>query len=379
MRWFRDRGAAQLVCLPNAVQLTMDIAQLKNLNILVGVSTLFLVGCGGGGGSTSTVSGSPVVTPPVVAAPPVSLPVQTASLQAAVVPTYAAGSESAVDFAAFNAFRASMGLGPLNQTANIDIATKNHSAYVHANQSYSSAHSEVLGVAGFTGESALQRMMSAGYAAIGSTEVVAYSPSDATTLGARNAIDYLVDSIYHRSAMMTQAITSIGIAPSSGVDPTYIDAGFVTAQKNAGDYLGVYPLDKQTGVLLTHYLESPSPFYLEMDSTWDNMCAKTSYPVTVASEASTVLSVTSFTLIQDGQTTPLEVRLFTKSTSAQDSIYLSANVAHIVAKLPFKVNTVYNAHFVGKATGSVTGTANGMTIDRTWSFTTGTTNNLACH
>ncbi len=106
--------------------------------------------------------------------------------------------------------------------------------------------------------------------------------------------------------------------------------------------------------------------------TSDNMCKKTSYPIHLASEASTTLSVTSFTVTEQGQTTPLDVRLITKATSAQDTQYLSANIAFIVGKAPFKPNTKYNVRFVGTATGSATGTTNGMAIDKSWSFSTGT-------
>jgi hypothetical protein len=186
-----------------------------------------------------------------------------------------------------------------------------------------------------------------------------------------DAIDTLVDTVYHRSVMMTQGFTVVGVAAEDGTSPAYFDMALIKPQVNAGDYVGVYPAANQTGVWLTHSVESPNPFYQEMDMTQANMCAKTSAPVSIASEASTTLSVTSFTVTEDGQSTPLDVRLITVSSSAQDKTYLPANVAFVVGKAPFKANTKYNVHFTGMATGSATGTTSGMKIDKSWSFTTG--------
>jgi uncharacterized protein YkwD len=321
-------------------------------------------GCGGGGssgGSAPAPIPSPAPTPP---------PVQAASLQAAAPATYAPSDESSTVFSAMNTFRTSMGLGPLQQNANIDLAAKNHSAYVLTNTSGADPHAEVVGSPGFTGVSVSNRLVAAGYAATSSTEVIAFNTTWPITTN--NVIDVLSDTVYHRAGMMTQGFTHMGIADSTADSPTYIDMGSIKAQANAGDYVGVYPYSGQTGLTLTHYMESPNPFYLEMPMTSDNMCTKTSYPISLASEASTVLAVTSFTVTEEGQSTPLDVRLITKATSAQDSAYLPSNVAFIVGKVPFKKNTKYNVHFVGKATGTATGTSAGMAIDKVWSFTTGT-------
>ncbi len=269
-----------------------------------------------------------------------------------------------------NAFRTSQGLGPVLQSTNIDLAVKNHQSYVVVHQSGGDAHTEVLGQAGFTGVVPIDRLIAAGFTANGATEVIAFNTTWPIT--SSNIIEILADSVYHRSGMMTQAMTHFGMAPQDDNSPSYIDMGYITPQKNAGTYVGIYPIDGQTGLSLTHYVESPNPFYLEMAMTSDNMCKFTSYPISLASEASTALAVTSFTVTEEGQTAPLNVRLITKATSAQDATMLGANVAFIVGKVPFKKNTKYNVRFVGTATGAATGSTNGMAIDKSWSFTTGT-------
>lgn len=336
--------------------------------------SLAVVGCGGGSsGEKSPVATNPTVpvVPPTPTAPTEpTLTAQSARLQAAVAPTYAPGSSEAKAFQKLNAFRTVQGLGPVNQNANADIAAKNHAAYVTTNQSGASPHDEVVGKPGFTGVDVLSRLIAAGYPATGATEVIAFSimfPSDEGS-----AIDNLANTVYHRAAMMNQGMTAVGIAPENSESPLYVNIGRTTPQLNAGDYVGVYPANNQTGVWLSHSVESPNPFYQEMEMTQENMCTKTSTPVSLTSEASTTLNVTSFTVTEEGQTAPLDARLITKATSTQDNTYLTPNIAFLVGRASFKPNTKYNVRFVGKATGAATGTAAGLPIEKSWNFTTGT-------
>lgn len=344
----------------------MRVLHLPAASVFIAIA---IAGCGGGGSSTeqSSTPTSPTATPNP------SLPVaniQEASLQTAVTPTYAAGSYSEIAFNQLNSFRTAQGLGPLNQNANIDIAAKNHQDYVRINVGGSDPHSETAGNPGFTGLTPKDRMIAAGYPAIASSEVIAFSVQYPDPNA--SAITNLINGLYHRAGMMTQGLTSVGMAPEDTNNPLYIDMGYTKAQINAGNYVGVYPIHGQTGVWMVHSVESPNPFYQEMEMSLANMCAKTSSPVSIASEASTTLNVTSFTITEAGQSTPLDVRLFTKATSKQDNTYLTSNVAFVVAKAPFKPSTTYTVHFVGKAVGSATGTTDGLAIDKVWSFTTGT-------
>jgi uncharacterized protein YkwD len=348
--------------------------RVSNFSIVATLLTVTVAGCGGGG-DKSPIANNP--TPPAVTSPtmpvtptptPAPMP-KAASLQVAVAPTYAAGSSEAVAFRKLNAFRAAQGLGPLNQNANADIASKNHAAYVTTNQSGATPHAEVAGKLGFTGVDAMDRLIAAGYPAKSATEVIAFSmqfPSPDAS-----AIDNLANTVYHRASMMYQGMTTVGIAPENQDSPLYVAIGLTTPQVNAGDYVGMYPADNQTGVWLTHSVESPNPFYQEMVMSQENMCTKTSAPVSLTSEASTTLNVTSFTVTEEGQTAPLDARLITRATSTQDNTYLTPNVASLVGKAPFKPNTKYNVRFVGKATGATTGSNTGLAIEKSWTFSTG--------
>jgi len=334
--------------------------------------SMTLASCGGGGSNTpsnppAATNAAPTPTP--TPAPTPVPKIQSASLQTAAAATYMAGTSEELAFKKLNAFRAAQGLGPLNQNAKIDIAAKNHAAYVTTNQSGADPHKEVAGKPGFTGVDVQERLVTAGYQATMSTEVIAFSSMQSDPDA--SPIDNLANTVYHRSAMMYQGMTEVGFAPETSNSPLFADIATMKKQVNAGDYVGVYPANNQIGVWLTHGVESPNPFYLEMEMTQQNMCTKTSGPVSLASEASTTLSVTTFTVTEEGQTTPLDVRLITKSTSPQDQTYLAPNVAFVVGKAPYKANTKYNVVFVGKATGAATGTVDGLSIERKWSFTTG--------
>lgn len=331
-----------------------------------------LAACGGGGSSSTPsnpVANNPSPTAPVTPTPAPTPTPQAASLQVVVAPTYAAGSSEAVALAKLNAFRTAQGLGPLNQNANADIASKNHAAYVTANQSGATPHEEVAGKPGFTGVDVTARLSAAGYLAQSATEVIAFSMQFPSTDA--SAIENLANTVYHRAAMMYQGMTTVGIAPENPESPLYVAIARTTPQLNAGDYVGMYPTNNQTGVWLTHSVESPNPFYQEMAMSQENMCTKTSAPVSLTSEASTALSVTSFTVTEEGQAAPLDARLITKATSTQDNSYLTPNVAFLVGKAPFKPNTRYNVRFVGKATGAATGSTTGLSIEKSWAFTTG--------
>lgn len=330
-----------------------------------------LSGCGGGGSGNSS---APLATIPTTStstspSPAPASPVQASSFQTAVGASYSSGTSEQVSFAKLNAFRAGQGLGPLNQSVLIDDAAKKRAAYVTMNESGADPHNEVLGRRGFTGATAIDRVRAAGYQAVTATEVIAFSvqfPNLEST-----AIDNLINTVYHRSALMYQGMTDVGFSGENANSPLYANLAAIKPQLTAGDYIGVYPTNNLTGVWLTHGVESPNPFYLEMEMSQANMCTKTSSPISIASEASTTLSVSTFSVTEEGSAAVLDSRLITKATSTQDNAYLPPNVAFLVGKAPFKANTKYSVRFIGKATGAATGTKDGLSIEKVWSFTTG--------
>lgn len=336
----------------------------KILTLTVLSASLFLSGCGGGGSSPASTASTPA---PVIPTTPV-LQVTPAKLQVALTPAYPVDSNEFATFTSLNRFRADVGLGPINQDVKLDISGKNHFAFLNANATnplVTSFHFEVSGLPGFTGVNPFDRMVYAGYAAVGATET-------GSPYVGKKGVDQLVATILHRNAMMVEQVTDAGIV-STSLNGTIIDYGWITPQRNASDFVGVYPFDNQTGVTLSHELESQTPF-VDLEMTIENMC-KTGYPVSVQSQASTKLIVTSFTITEAGQLTSLPTRLVVAGPTGGPSL-LGANVAFIAAKSQLKKNTKYNVIFTGTSTGKATEPVN--SINKSWSFTTGSVDTLNC-
>lgn len=335
--------------------------KVKNSLVAIACAT-FLAACGGGGGSTST-SGTttpPVVTPPVVVVPP-------ADLQTTVpVPTYAATSQELAFFNAYNDFRSQMGLGKLKQDVKLDQANQNHLAYILANTDLDLAaidsktqrpifHIEDPVRPKFTGVTEKERAAFTNYGGL----YVGESGSFGEGAGAVPALNALIATVYHRAGLMFQSPRDIGLAIGNDTHQTVVMTfGYVsTGQRNASDFFGAYPADKQAGVPLTAQLETPNPY---TDITYSDYATKTGFPINVVAADNAVIAVTSFTVKEAGATAPLDARLM---TSANDpNKYLTSNIVFLVSKSAFKPNTTYNVAF--------TGTVDGKAVTKAWSFTT---------
>ncbi len=325
--------------------------------------SMALSGCGGGGGGGSSTSSAP--STPVAPSTP---PAVVANLQVAATPTYATTSEEFNYFTAVNAFRSAEGLGPLNQNKYYDIASAAHANYENLNAgTLGASHGEVSGYAGFTGNNPLDRVQAVG----GTAFVVEEEEGIADTIGAVGSgavfASQLINSVYHRAGLIYQGLTEMGV--SIGITnaqyTSVSDLGFTTQQVNAGTYFGVYPTDGLTGVGLHAHPELPDPYPAGID-----VATQTGYPINVASQESTTLTVTTFTVTEQGSTTPLSATLI---TSSDPNLTGNNNLAFLVANAAFAPNTTYTVNFVGTITGTATGIANGIPVNQQWSFTTGTT------
>jgi hypothetical protein len=346
---------------------------------------LILTACGGGGGGgttdpANTTSGNTTPVTPMVAQ----------NFQAAIAPTYTTGSEELGFFNAVNAFRTSQGLGPLNQNSYYDLASAAHANYVNLN---TLSHFETAGLPGYTGSTPLVRVQyqagitlpndSSGTEAQSGCSLANPTPSQcvANAVGEEmgiagvNGIEgvpgsgaglvaTLLNTVYHRATFMYQGITDIG-SYISMAGTSVSDNGYVTQQVNAGNYFSVYPLNAQTAVSLHTHNEDPSPVPAGTDITTIGS------PINVASQESTTLVVTSFTVTQSGSTTPMSATLHTSNSDA--NMAGSINVAFLLPNETYLPNTTYTVTFTGTIMGAATGTTNGIPVNQSWSFTTGTT------
>lgn len=333
------------------------------------ISAVILSACGGGSGGVSTpVAVTPPVTciaPQVLTNGPCVTPAPTvtpAKLQTTVpTPTYLAGSEELAAFNEFNGFRKMMGLGLVAQNLNLDTAAKNHANYIGLNQIL--GHVEDPLKSGYTGVYPLDRQRFAGYTGdglYGAGEVIG-------TMGTgKISIRQLVNTMYHQEGIFAQQISDIGLGfTAAWFKPLVVNTGITKILNNASDFVTTYPVDTQTDLPLTMQAETPNQFS-DLNATNNDYATKTSSPISIYSAERTLLSVTTFKVVEDGQTSALDARLVTRSSDENKMI--GDNTVFLVGKAPFKANTKYNVSF--------TGNVNGVALVKNWSFTTGTSLNL---
>lgn len=334
---------------------------MKKMSSAIATSVLVLLSaCGGGSGGQTTPSNTvpPVVTPTVT----------PANLQTSVVaPNYPLPQANNV-FNEINLFRSLQGLGLFKQDLSLDISTNNHNNYCDINQCYS--HTEETGRQGFTGINPGDRAVYANYGSSNVSEVatgISYlTPNNVE----KSLVGSLINTVYHRGALMSQTATDIGIsylvkslnvpgAPSTLFTVRlYIDLGKKKTQNNASDFVTVYPRDNQNDVILFMNTEEPNPVP-DLEMSQDAVSKGTSSPVSIMFAEGSVVKVDSF--IIKNSTSGIEFP--TRTISYSTDKLVTPNSVYSIGKQPFEKNTKYKADFIG--------TVNGVTVKKSWTFTTG--------
>lgn len=322
--------------------------------------SLLLSACGGGSGDSASNQ--------LPAGPP-SLPPNTQNATAAL---YAPGTailapalfnDTATDgFNEFNYRRQQMGLTAVSRNNNIDFAAQGHSNYQKINDTIT--HVQIAGNPGFTGTQVLDRLIAAQYQ-FTSTTGYAYGEviSASVDLAGQNNAEDLITAIYHRYVVFEPKFREAG-AGSVGLSATGYNFFTVDFAANGltggiGDaQIALYPYANETGIntAFAHKQESPDPVP-------DQQQTYVGYPVSVHADATTNVTVSSFTLQpRGGQILP--VRLLSYATDPGNSIEgrTPASAASIVPLSPLASGTTYDVQFIG--------TVSGAPIARIWSFTT---------
>ena len=330
-----------------------------------------LAACGGGGGTASAPASpapAPVPSPaPTPSATPANLQLTVPAL------TYATVSAEYAFVSGLNQFRESIGLGLLAQNDLLDKAAGNHLQYVNKNSTEyggpvnmavidpgthrSQYHIENSAYPLYTGVQELERARFAGY----SGEYVGEELTFAGGKGGKVALESLVATVYHRAGLMIQSVRDVGVSVGSDQSQTVVlEMGLKSRQTNASNFVGVYPADKQTGISLHTYVETPNPFP-ELSTATDDFPTKTGYPVSVVVKEGVALEVQSFIMTESGAAAPLAGRVLTENSDPNR--LLSSNVAFFIASSKLKPNTTYTVTFAGKA--------DNVAIAKNWSFVTG--------
>jgi uncharacterized protein YkwD len=320
-----------------------------------------LSACGGGAG------GGEPVPPPATAPAPAPVPTGPIAAQMAVPTPAGYDAERLAAFNRLNEIRLSARLGMLAQSAQMDRAAQAHAEWMVVNDSF--AHEEQLGTPGFTGTDWARRDEVFGYAPSTGSEVIA-----ADTGGAQG-IDVLVNSLYHRCALLAIEPDDVGIgwtmrAAAGFSTPLVIDLtrpatdavrGLGQQAQPSANGVSVWPLDGATVVPIRLGNESPNPVPAQ-----DVLTLGTPVSITIAESRSIVATSFVVTRHASGDVVPTQVL-----TNQNDPNFL---IPHsFIAAVPLTAlapSSRYDVTFLGSTADF--GSTSAVPFARTWSFTTGT-------
>ncbi len=253
--------------------------------------------------------------------------------------------------------RSQIGLPALALNAQLETAARGHANYLAVNNLSGHFQNQAQYPSGFTGNSPSDRIKNAGYVAWATGEVIARGP-----FHGEDAVDSLIQAIYHRTAIFGTAFDEQGAGISQGSQGiTVINFGtqkYPQPSAPAG-WVGVYPYDGQTGIAVDFYSqeESPSPIPTSLNLN------RVGYPVSLHIDDARTLSVSSFTLAPvDAGGNTLQLLPTLLLTKAGGDVHMPASAAAIVPLGVLAYGTTYEANF--------SGSADGVPLTKTWRFTT---------
>jgi len=203
-----------------------------------------------------------------------------------------------------------------------------------------SAHDEIEGCPGFTGEGPGERIDAAGYMGGGWSECMAFTDDP------ERSVMMFVNSVYHRTPILDPWMRDFGYGHNDGCDT--IDFGTGTKTDNAKT--AVYPYDGQTGVPTSFDGSREGPEPPEPPSGWPS-----GLPITVYARNFTA---ESHVITLEGSTDPIAHQWLD-----EDDPTLPSYAKFLYTDAPMTANTTY--HVV------VSGTIDGSAKTFDWSFTTG--------
>ena len=333
-------------------------------SLLTAAAAATLAACGGGG------DGAP--TP----APAASTPSAGSSIVASVpASTYAPGSEELAAFALLNAERQRCGFGQLAQSAALDAAAKAHATYQIVNNVVSHFENLSTNPTGFTGADAAARVVAQGYTGAGAVadEIAVISGTGVKTGMGEGGIRSLLNAPYHLNGLMS-GYRDVGISVRSNVDAgagaaavvLQLDAAYkasVGPQLLARSDVLTYPCDGTTGVDRQLSNETPNP--VPGRDLRANPLGSTIY---VAVLDGNTLAITGASMVKTS--TGQFITLRTPITAANDpqgpcaAGCFKSHQGYVAADAALEANTSYQV--------SISGTNQGASFNRTFTFTTGT-------
>jgi uncharacterized protein YkwD len=268
--------------------------------------------------------------------------------------TYTAGSDLREAYDWLSGVRHRCGFGLLRQDTRLDQASAAHSNYMVLNNYVS--HTEEVGKAGFTGVTAADRAVSAGYPnpwSAGDEIATSFANTTTTVL---SSVQGLVSGAYHMVGMLG-GDRDMGIGYAAGVfSATTITLASVTQsdlQQLEGAGVTTYPCNGEVISRRVHGPETPSPLPgVDLTTVGPALLAAVRWPQ--------MLTVSEWTISPQGGS-PLSATVLTKSTDPNGR--LTIDVAVLIPNSVLAPNTTYNA--------VLKGTNAGVPFTKTYSFSTG--------
>jgi hypothetical protein len=259
------------------------------------------------------------------------------------------GEEAVLAFV--NDARASIGLPPMVAEPHLAAAAAAHASFLVRHrevydQTGTSAHIGIEGLAGFTGKTFTQRLDAAGYEGRAMAEVVAFKPS---SVGAARS---WMESLYHRLPLL---------------DPAVDEAGFGETAEGAR-YANVLEMGQAvTPIQPPEFLAWPPRDARDVPTSWDGAeipqpppppAGYPSGPVVTLHATGGALVVSGATIAPEPAGGPVAMT----SLTSQNDPNLKPGVLSLIPHRPLSPNTTYRVR--------VEGTVGDAPFAQTWTFTT---------
>ncbi len=302
----------------------------------------------GGAAGSSTVAGSSDAAAATGGAGAVADAGSTSADLAAPVscpaPPAGASADAVTALNAENAARVAMGIPCASLVLTLCISAQNHCDYYTTNQGSAtcqaaSAHNEVAGCPQFTGADPGARIKAAGYVGNGWSECMAFLGDPA------GAVRTFIDSVYHRTAVLSPWYRDMGYGGGVGCDTIDFGPGAATAKT----VTAFYPYDGQIGVPLSFNGAQEGPTPPVPSTGWPS-----GYPITLYGQG---ITVSAHQIVVDGTTTPL-AHLWLDGDAT-----LGPTAKVLYTEAPLSANTTYRV--------TIDGTTSAGSVHFDWTFTTG--------
>ena len=335
--------------------------------IVAAVAAAALTACGGGGGGGAS---APATSPEVITAPVIAS-TNTALVTTVPAAAYPAASEELVAFNLLNAERGRCGFGLLAQSTQLDSAARSHNDYQIINNTASHNQNQTQFPTGFTGGQARDRAETAGYTDAGEVgDEFIFQPGTTVKTGiGERGMRGLLGAPYHLAGLMT-GHRDVGISARSSAETTpagvnnrvilHVNTGYKSvAEKQLIPFgaLQTYPCQDSVEVNRELRNETPNPV-----PGRDLSVNPVGTPIYLATRFGDVLTIASAAIKSTASNTSVVLRTPVTSTTDAAALY-RGHEAYFSPDAPLSPATSY--------TVTVTGTAGGVSFNRTFKFTTG--------